>query len=409
MRHARQLSFDDDEARAFGSASWDFPASSSARDLHPYPARFIAEIPRQALELLAVDGPVIDPFCGSGTTLAAARQRGLPATGIDLNPIAVRSAECGHSGGRAERANGTTHARSVFEAALAGGDRTGLGELIPRIDHWFEPDAQAAIAGAVAYLKTVEPDWRDRIAVALSSCIVRLSRQESDTRYAAVHKGVDREHAATELSRSVIRVCDWLAHNTVDTPESDVDVWCRDARDLSHLPRDHFAAAIFSPPYPNAYEYWLYHKYRMYWLGFDPVAVRTAELGARPHYCKPNGLTEDDFADQMSELLRPRGAPPARRASRNRRWRLRDRGAHDRQWAADDIRRDAPRLHPGGAHAAINPRRQEFLQSSPHPRAEARARLAPAAPQESSASNERVLARDAVGPGEGRSAARSRA
>ena len=39
-----------------------------------------------------------------------------------------------------------------------------------------------------------------------------------------------------------------------------------------------------SPPYPNAYEYWLYHKYRMYWLGMDPIAVRQQEIGARPHY-----------------------------------------------------------------------------------------------------------------------------
>ena len=41
---------------------------------------------------------------------------------------------------------------------------------------------------------------------------------------------------------------------------------------------------ITSPPYPNAYEYWLYHKYRMWWLGFlDPIAVKEREIGARAH------------------------------------------------------------------------------------------------------------------------------
>src|SRR5207244_9403794 len=57
---------------------------------------------------------------------------------------------------------------------------------------------------------------------------------------------------------------------------------------------------ITSPPYPNAYEYWLYHKYRMYWLGMDPIAVKEREIGARPHYFKTNHQDENDFEKQMA-------------------------------------------------------------------------------------------------------------
>ena len=60
---------------------------------------------------------------------------------------------------------------------------------------------------------------------------------------------------------------------------------------------------ITSPPYPNAYEYWLYHKYRMYWLGFDPLAVKSREIGARAHFFKRNHHTEDDFAKQMTQTF----------------------------------------------------------------------------------------------------------
>jgi site-specific DNA-methyltransferase (cytosine-N4-specific) len=60
---------------------------------------------------------------------------------------------------------------------------------------------------------------------------------------------------------------------------------------------------VTSPPYPNAYEYWLYHKYRMYWLGFDPIAVRASEIGARPHYFKKNHHTEKDFAIAMTRVF----------------------------------------------------------------------------------------------------------
>jgi site-specific DNA-methyltransferase (cytosine-N4-specific) len=61
---------------------------------------------------------------------------------------------------------------------------------------------------------------------------------------------------------------------------------------------------VTSPPYPNAYEYWLYHKYRMYWLGMNPIAVREREIGARPHYFKKNHQTETDFERQMSHCFR---------------------------------------------------------------------------------------------------------
>ncbi len=206
------------------------------------------------------------------------------------------------------------HASEIRSRALAGGDVDGLVARIPRLEHWFEPWASVALSGAMEYLADVsDPIWHDRIAVAISSMIVRISRQESDTRYAAVDKPGDQACAATELGQGVVRVCEWLSANAITGVGAPVEVHCRDARDLAHLEADSFAASIFSPPYPNAYEYWLYHKYRMYWLGFDPVAVREAELGARPHYCKANGLTEVDFANQIGDVfghlarvLRPR-------------------------------------------------------------------------------------------------------
>jgi site-specific DNA-methyltransferase (cytosine-N4-specific) len=38
----------------------------------------------------------------------------------------------------------------------------------------------------------------------------------------------------------------------------------------------------------------------MWWLGYDPIEVRTYEIGARPHYQKKNGQTEKDFYRQMN-------------------------------------------------------------------------------------------------------------
>lgn len=74
-------------------SDWNF-AESSTRELthgiHRYSGKFIPQIARQAIELLTRKGEMIlDPFCGSGTTLLEAGICGRKAIGTDLNPLAV--------------------------------------------------------------------------------------------------------------------------------------------------------------------------------------------------------------------------------------------------------------------------------------------------------------------------------
>ena len=57
----------------------------------PIPGEVHPEIPRRLIEAYrpAEGFVLLDPFCGSGTTLSEAQRAGLPSIGIDLNPIAV--------------------------------------------------------------------------------------------------------------------------------------------------------------------------------------------------------------------------------------------------------------------------------------------------------------------------------
>jgi 16S rRNA G966 N2-methylase RsmD len=58
--------------------------------LHKYWARKPANVVRAFIERFTPRGGlVLDPFCGSGTALIEASRLGLPAVGIDLNPVAV--------------------------------------------------------------------------------------------------------------------------------------------------------------------------------------------------------------------------------------------------------------------------------------------------------------------------------
>ncbi len=173
---------------------------------------------------------------------------------------------------------------------------------IPNLDHWFKAPVQRALAALRGALSDAPLSHRDALRLAFSSIIVRVSNQDSDTRYAAVDKDIVGNDVFTAFLRAAGRVQSALAARNYPLAPATVleaDTLRLEASQIA----EPIGAVITSPPYPNAYEYWLYHKYRMYWLGFDPLAVKAREIGARAHFFKRHGHTAEHFAEQMSHTF----------------------------------------------------------------------------------------------------------
>lgn len=284
--------------------NWDFTSSSATKgihSIHPYPAKFIPEIPRTLLDILPLpEGTaVMDPFCGSGTTLVEAQNKGISTFGVDLNPIACLIS----------KVKTNPLPEGFIDAAEycinnAKNKKSYDIKDIPNLDHWFKADIQNAVSALVEEIDKIDNEKiRDGLRLALSSIIVRVSNQESDTRYAAIEKKVTENDVYSYFLVACEKFSQYLngdlfSNNTFSEiiNKSILDVTPSDINQKIGM-------VITSPPYPNAYEYWLYHKYRMWWLGYDPKKVKASEIGARAHYFKKNHQTIEDFINQMDYVM----------------------------------------------------------------------------------------------------------
>lgn len=296
----------------------DVKSSSGIHSIHPYPAKFIPQIPRQLIDLYTSETSftVLDPFCGAGTTLVESLNSGHESVGIDLHPLAclvsrVKTRPLPRDFAERARDVDSTSRHRYPEEDIHPPE-------LPNIDHWFEKSVQKALTILSEEISQVDSvEIEEALMVALSAIIVKVSNQDSDTRYAAVETDIDAEGVFQEFARSTSRIEEaFLKQENWDSTLPACDVLNKDI--LRVEPAEigkEVNLVITSPPYPNAYEYWLYHKYRMYWLGLgDPKQVREQEIGARPHFHGSDPKDEKDFERQMNTLFSLLGEVTTREA-----------------------------------------------------------------------------------------------
>ena len=293
---------------------WDF--ADSAREngrhaFHPYPAKFISHIPARLIDALSEPGEtVLDPFCGSGTTLVEAATRGRVALGADVNPVAVlvsqaKTLKPGPQDGLAAEA--LVLSVDASYGYMSGRPTLGSRETTPLVPEdkslsfWFEPQIVREM-GLINAAIVAGDNWRIGLLarVALSSITVGVSNQDSDTRYVRRDKGLK---AGVVVQRFRSKLHDMLVElESQPTAEIYAQTWLGDARRLP-LADSSVDLVVTSPPYPNAYSYHLYHRTRLVWLGFDPLAVKRSEIGSHRHYSARNGPGRETFKSDMVQCF----------------------------------------------------------------------------------------------------------
>lgn len=270
-----------DELRAI---DWDFAEADtqhSGHGLFPYPAKFPPQIPDSLILSLTSPGElVLDCFGGSGTTALESVRLGRRAWSIDANPV----------GALLTRVKTTPFTKDC-DRSLAGlirrirrDARTADEELwtpnIPNLAKWYADHVIHELASLRDEIVTsLDGLARDVALAVFVNVAARMSFQESETRYVSRPRRIEPGSATRRFCDEVVRAMAELSEATLS--KENCEVVCGDSRDLHAWPcADSVSLVVTSPPYPNAYDYHLYHRFRIFWLGEDPVALRSVEIGS---------------------------------------------------------------------------------------------------------------------------------
>lgn len=281
---------------------------------HPYPAKFTPQIVNKFFNLYCKKGfSILDPFCGSGTTLVEGVLNGMASVGIDLNPIAyiISKAKSTHYSDSEIQIikNFMSEMQSKINKELFSNNNYNKNGIeipdFPNRDHWFQKNVSYELATLKNKIDAFQNEnVKTLFYSAFSKIIVKVSNQDSEVRYTAKNKNHPDGIVYSSFVETVsgyLMALNSKEHSIIEKSE----VYNGDTFEvLKNLTENNFDFVITSPPYINTFDYYLYHKQRMFWLGYDHRPVRQKEIGNHHRIdTKKFEIAKAEYIESMTQIM----------------------------------------------------------------------------------------------------------
>jgi adenine-specific DNA methylase len=263
-------------------------ARSPIHSIHKWYGKLIPAIPRWAIQEYTKPGDnILDPFCGSGTTLVEAMLLRRHSVGADIDPLAYLIS----------KVKTTRIDFRLTEKAIKGVlefVKTKNSDLpphtFPNVTYWFNPNVVVALTKLFNGIAKEKGDLRNFLLVCLSSIVRDVSR--ADPRFLITARSKHRKSISEKFTEDVVfkrfgdtanayRKCIKLVPNA---GEARPEICNSDSRFLEISNK--VDLVVTNPPYVGATDYVRAMRLERYWLGLvrHDLELQRNEIGySRAH------------------------------------------------------------------------------------------------------------------------------
>ena len=243
-------------------SKWVTPRAARNQPIHRwhlFPHSFTSQLVHALIDEWELDGQdaILDPFVGAGTTIVAAKAKGVPAAGHDLSPLAVLISNVKTAN---VSRNSLESAWSRFRNPLMSAPTVVVARDRPLLVRRALPNKQLAefdaLAARIGDLDCLSSE-RDFFRLALISIIPRFSRAVASGGWLRwSNDDVTKGTVEAAFNARVEMMLSDLPDGTFSSDARD-GRWKTSTADARLLPDsdDSYTAVITSPPYPNRHDY----------------------------------------------------------------------------------------------------------------------------------------------------------
>lgn len=265
--------------------------TASTHGFHKYPAKFIPQIPRWGIEkyLQGKEGKyILDPFCGSGTTLVEGMLAGHNVIGIDIDPLSIMITKVKTT--PVEVAQLEKICDCVSKQIQRKRWRGTFQPECPSIDHWFSRDASAKLSVIRTLIDQVSEEFGhnkqnrdiiDLLIICFSSIIRRVSNADNESQKTYVSH--TKVKVPEETFRTFLAQLNYFKDRatqfslSVDHKLSNQVICSTSTEGLNEkLTGRVIDIAITSPPYIKAIDYIYNQMVELFWIG-DLFGLQTQD------------------------------------------------------------------------------------------------------------------------------------
>lgn len=277
---------------------------------HKYPAKFIPHIPKWAITKYLngnKDNNILDPFCGSGTTLVEGVLAGYNTIGVDIDPLSAMISKV-----KTTRLD-EKELKNISEWLVKELKTKKKGIFKPdceTIEHWFTKDAISKLSIIRTLINQIPEkfgdnkkvkDIQDLLLICFSSIIRKVSNADDESQKTYVsHTKIKEPKEVNSLFLSqldlfVDRAIKFSATTSSKTKSKIIVSSSADSleKKLKGMKID---LAVTSPPYIKAIDYIYNQMVELFWIGdLFQMQTQTKQNEKKTHYIGNKQISKVEF------------------------------------------------------------------------------------------------------------------